>query len=84
MIAKVKYEETIVREAQVEVDEEEFLDWVNGAADADEAFATVSEALEADSDLLKEFLEDGDPHVWQQASDPSGLGYDQNLLEASL
>lgn len=82
MIVKVKYEETVSREAQVEVDDEEFMLWANDG-DAHN-YASPAEAIAAEPGLLKEFLEDGDSYVWQQANDPSGQGYDHTLAEADL
>lgn len=80
MIVKVKYAETVNREAQVEVDDEEFLEYANREGDN---FETAEEAAQVVG-LLKEFLEDGSPHVWQEANDPSCMGYDHDLLEAEL
>jgi len=81
MIVKVKYDETVSREAMVEVDDEEFMLWANDG-DA-HSYTTPAEAIAAEPGLLKEFLEDGSVD-WQQANDPSGMGYDQTITEAEL
>lgn len=82
MIVKVKYQETVSREAQVEVDDDEFMLWANDG-DA-HSYATPEQAIAAEPGLLKEFLKDQPDYVWQQANDPSCMGYDHELLEADL
>lgn len=79
MIIKVRYEETVERRHQVEIDEEEFLEWANeGAVAAGRSlYATAADA----APLLKEFLEAGGDHDW---ADPNSEGYDLELLEATL
>lgn len=84
MIVKVKYEETVSREAQVEIDEDEFLAWANDGYGEGTGYPTAFAALSEEPGLLKEWLEDGDADVWQQANDPSCMGYDHTLLEADL
>lgn len=86
MIVKVKYEETVERQAQVEVDEDEFMEFANlgYAGQGGRPFTSITEALGEEPNLLKEFFEAGGMDSWAVANDPSGLGYDQNLLEATL
>lgn len=81
MIVKVQYQETILRQGQVEIDDQEFLEYVNGRL-AEGDCPGIEVALDEHAEMLQDFLEDGNPHDWQVANDPSGMGYDHSLLEA--
>jgi hypothetical protein len=89
MKVKVKYEETVAREATIDVDEAEFVDWMNNSADNDPPYETMAEIIAEDPGWpaqLKEFLDDGDESEWAQAitHDPMAEAYDRRLLDVEL
>lgn len=71
MRVKVKYTQLIAREGEVELDDDEFLDWVNEEFE----YQTAQEAAEDDPVLIKEFLEaeytpETYPIEWSQDAGP--------------
>ena len=88
MQVKVHYEETILRTATCEVDEAEFLEWVN--SDGEEPALTsvdeINAAYDGDlADLMLDYLQGGSAEVWAVGrtldADPNAQVCDVNLVD---
>lgn len=87
MQVKVQYEETIVHTAICEVDETEFLEWVNSDGQEPELTSVdeIGAAYDGDlADLMLDFLQGGSAEVWAPRTldaDPNAQVSDLNLID---